>query len=77
MVAEETEEQMGRFFLACGKPLMAVTYFKYLGRIFLSFDNNWLAADQNLRQARGKWWQIVNILGVEGVDRSTVGIFYV
>ena len=68
---------MGKFFSAYGTPLMAVTYFKYLGRILSSSDDDGLAAEQNLRQARGKLWQIVNILGIEGVDWRTLGIFYV
>ena len=68
---------MGRVFSEYGTPLTTVPFFKYLGRILSSSDNNWPAVEQNLLRARVKWALMVNILGREGADSSTAGIFYV
>ena len=60
-----------------GTPLTAIPLFKYLGQTLVSSDNDWTAAEHNLRRAQGKRTQLVNILGREGEDRRTAGIFYV
>ena len=77
LVVAETEEHMGRVFSEYGMTLISVTSFKYLGRILLSPDDDWPLAEQNIRQAQGKWEKMVNILGSEGADKRTAGIFYV
>ena len=63
--------------MAYGKPLTEVPSFKFLGKKLLSFDGYWPAVEKNLRRARGKWGQLVKILGRGGLDRITVGRFYV
>ena len=45
--------------------------------ILLSSDDNWAAVEQNLQWSWGKWGKMVKILGRDGVDRRTAGIFYV
>ena len=67
----------GGGFLVYGTLLIAVPYFKYLGRILLSSNNNWPALEQNLRRSRRKWGRMVKILGREGADRRMPDIFYV
>ena len=56
---------------------MEVPLFKYSGRILSSSDNYCTAVEQNMRRVWGKWGRMVKILGREGVDRRTAGIFYV
>ena len=54
---------MGRVFSAYGTPLAAVSSFRYLRRTLSSTDRDWPAVEQNIRRARGKWWQMEKILG--------------
>ena len=54
LVVEETEELMGRVFLAYRTPLMTVSLFRCLGQTLLSSDNNWPAVEQNLRRVQVK-----------------------
>ena len=68
---------MGRVFSAYGTPLTAVHSLKYLGHIISSTDDNWTAVYHNLHRAKGKWGEMVRILGREGADRRTTGRFYV
>ena len=77
LVIEETEECIGRVLLAYGTPLMAVYLFRYLGQMLLSSDDDYPAVGWNIRRARGKWGRPEKILGREGVDKRTVGSFYV
>ena len=48
-----------------------------MGQTLLSSNNNWLAVEQNLQRARGKWGQLTNILGRERADKRMAGKFYV
>ena len=48
-----------------------------MGRTLSSSENDWLAAEQNLRWEQGKWGQLAKILGREGADRIMAGRFYV
>ena len=73
----DTEERMGRVFSEYGAPMTEVLLFKYLGRTLSSSDNYWPAVEQNLRKAWGTWGRLVKVLGREGVDRKTTGIFCV
>ena len=77
LLIEEMEEQMGRVLLAHVTPLTAVFSFRYLERILSSTDDNWLAMEQNLRRAQGKWVRLNKILGRGGLDKRTTGRFYV
>ena len=55
LVSMETEERIGRVFLSYGTLLVAVPSFRSLGRMLLSYNNDWPAVEHNLRQARVKW----------------------
>ena len=68
---------MGRVLLAYSTPLTAVSLFRNLGRTLSSTNDNWLEVEQNLWRARGKWGRLAEILGSKGVDKRTVGRFYV
>ena len=43
LVVEEIKEWIGRIFSAYGTPLTAVSSFRYLGRMLLSSNDNWVA----------------------------------
>ena len=60
-----------------GTPLTAVPLFKHLGRVLLSSDDYWTSVEHNLRWARGKWGQLMKLLGREGSYRRTMGGGYV
>ena len=77
LVFEETEEYMERVFLAYGTPLMEVSSFRYLVKMLLSTDDNWLALEWNLRRARDKWRWLAKFLEREGAYKRTAGRFYV
>ena len=55
---------------------MAVSSFKYLGRVLSESDNNWPAVICNLRIARNKWAHILWVLGQEGADSQTSVMLY-
>ena len=63
MVVEETEERMGRVFLAYGTRTTTVILFKYLVRNLLSSDNDCMAVEQNLRQVWVKWVRMMIFWG--------------
>ena len=44
---------------------------KYLGKIIMVADNEWLAVVSNLWEARRKWDQLTRVLGREGEDDWT------
>ena len=44
---------------------------------FSSTDDNWMAVEQNLGRAWGKWGWLAKILGREGADKRMMGRFYV
>ena len=67
---------MGRVFLEYGTPLVAVSLSRYLGRTFPSYDNDWSEVERNLWRAQGNWGRLEKILGREGADRRTAGVFY-
>ena len=55
LVAAEIKKRVERFFLANGTLLTAVTLFKYLRQTLSSSNDDLLAVEQNLWQARVKW----------------------
>ena len=67
---------MRRVFLEYGTLLMVFPSFKYLERTFLSSKDDWKAVEHNLKRSQEKWVQLANILVREGLDRRTVGRFY-
>ena len=75
MVVAETEERTGRVFSEYGTPLMEVPSFNYLGLTLYSSDEIFTEVEQNLWRVKGKWGRLVKILGRDGADRRTTGIF--
>ena len=77
LLFEETEKHMGLVFLVYGKPLKAVSLFRYLGRTLLSTEEDWSVVEWNLQRARGKWGQLTKILGREVEYKRTAGRLFV
>ena len=77
MVEEEERGGTANFLTSYGIPLTPVSSLNYLGRILLVADDNSLAVVRNLRLARKKWVRLTLMLGKEGVDAQTLGVFYV
>ena len=63
-------------FEAYGRPLVAVSEFKYLARVLKDSDDNWPVVVGNLRKARKRWERMLGILGCEGEYPRTYGNFY-
>ena len=47
---------------------MAVTGFKFLGRVMMAFYDDWPSVLGNLRKERKRWARMLSIIGQEGVD---------
>ena len=58
-------------------PLVHVSYFKYLGRILSELDDDFTDVVCNFRPARKKWVCLTWVLGIEGADARTTGMFYI
>ena len=69
-------ENFERAFHAYGKPMEAVSEFRYLGRLLTATDNDWPAVAGNIRKARVSWGRLVWVLGREGADPKVSRIFY-
>ena len=76
-MVKETQEQMGRVFLAYGTPQTVVSLFCYLGQALLSTNDYLPAVECNIRRAQGKWGRLGKILGKKGADKRTAGRFFV
>ena len=61
---------------AYGIPLAPVTSFKYLGRVFLAFDDDWTSVVNNLCRARWKWARLTRVLIRESADARTLDQIY-
>ena len=68
MAETETQENAERVFHAYGKPMEAVSEFRYLGRLFMATDDDWPAVAGNIRKARVSWGQLARVLGRERAD---------
>ena len=55
-------------FHAYGKPMEAVSEFRYLGRLLTATDDDWPAVAGNIRKARVSWGRFERVLGREGAD---------
>ena len=62
IVEEEMWESAERAFQPYGKPLAAVTSFKYLGWVLTAADENWTEVVGNLCKARNIWALMPRIL---------------
>ena len=65
-----------RAFNAYGKPLEAVSTFKYLGWVMTVGDDDWLAVVGNLVKAQKNWGRLSRILSREGADKRVLGNFF-
>ena len=57
-------------------PLMVVSSFNYLGWVLLESDDNWQTVIWNLQRAQRKWARLSWVIGREGLDARTLGMFY-
>ena len=76
LAAEEERAVTSRSFSAYGLPLEMMTSFKYLRRVILTADDDWLTVVQNVVKARTVWWRISKILGREGARPQISGFFF-
>ena len=74
---EETWEGEESALTAYRGPLTPVYYFKYLERILSELDDDWLTVVHNLIWVLKKWERLTRLLGREGTDAWTSGMFYV
>ena len=63
MVEEEAQVGKELAITVSGIYLALVTYFKYIGRILPTADENWPEVVNNLWRARQKWAQLTRVLG--------------
>ena len=56
-----------------GAPLSQVTSSKYMGRVIVTEEDDWLSVVRNLWRARQKWLRMTHILISEGADAQTSG----
>ena len=75
---EEEEARAGEeaAFTAYRVPLAPVTSFRYLGKVLLVYDDNWMAVVHNLHKAHRKWERLTWVLsrdGADGSDERTLG----
>jgi hypothetical protein len=59
-----------------GQPIETVSEFKYLGRVLVNNDSDWMAIRMNIQKARKRWGQVAQILSREGATTSTMAYFY-
>ena len=69
-------ENLERAFHAYGKPMKAVSEFRYLGRLLSATDDDWLVVAGNIRKARVSWGRLAKFLGREGADPKVSRSFY-
>ena len=65
-----------RAFHAYGKPMEAVSEFRYLRRLLTVTDDDWPAVARNIRKARVSWGRLARVLGREGADPKVSRSFY-
>ena len=75
MAAEESGAVTLRSFSAYGLPLEMFTSFKYLGRVLLVADDEWLTVVQNVVKVQTVWWIMSKIL-VRKVERPRISRFF-
>ena len=70
---EEVKKIMMVAFQAYRRTLVAVSEFKYLGRVITASYDNWTAVVGNLRKVQKQWARMSRVLGWEGADHLTAG----
>ena len=76
LAEEEGREVTVRNFSAYGRPLGMVTSFKYLGRVILATDDDWMAVLRNLAWEKTVWRRMLRILSREGATPWVSGLFF-
>ena len=66
LVEEEMRESAERAFQPYGRPLAAVTSFKYLGWVLTAADENWTEVIGNFWKEQKIWACLARIMGQEG-----------
>ena len=69
-------ENSERAFHAYGKPIKAVSEFRYLRRLLTETDDDWPAVAGNIKHARVSWGRLDRVLGREGADPKVSRSFY-
>ena len=74
----EKEEQAGSevAFTSYGIPLAPVTSLRYLGKVLLAAENDWLAVVHNLQKVRRMWARMKQVWSREGSDAPNLGQIY-
>ena len=72
----ETRENLERAFHTYGKPMEAVSEFRYLGQLLTATDDNWPEVAGNIKKALGSWGRLARVLGREGADPKVSRNFY-
>ena len=67
---------MEQAFHAYGKPMEAVSEFRYLGRLLMATNNDWPAVAGNIQKVRVSWGRLARVLGMEGADPKVSQNFY-
>ena len=63
-------------FHVYGKPMEAVSEFRYLWRLLTATDDDWPAVAGNIRKAQVSWGRLARVLGREGADPKVSWSFY-
>ena len=71
----EARESSERAINSYRKPIKNVSAFRYLGRVLMAGDDDWLAVIGNLGKARKSWGRLSWVLGREGADPKVSGNF--
>ena len=74
---EKAEAGVETALTAYVHPLAAVPDFKYLGWVISAYVNEWTILVHNFRKAKSKWERFSQVLGREGADDRTLGVFYI
>ena len=69
-------ESSERAFEAYREPIQNVSTFRYLGRVLMDGEDDWIAVLDNLGKARDSWGRLSRILSREGADPKVLGNFY-
>ena len=72
----EMQENSERAFHAYGRPMEAVSKFRYLGWLLTATDDDWPEVARNIRKAQVSWRRLARVLGREGADLKVSRIFY-
>jgi hypothetical protein len=72
----EAETIAEMVFYVQGIPIETVLEFKYLGRVIKNNDDDWSAANQNVKKATTTWGRICKILSKEGANPKVMATVF-